>query len=529
MSRSSVTIADRRTTPYGGAEDRRAAGGHGRAAGETVAVVGGGTAAREAARLLRDESLGVVEIGALDGERGVETRSGAESAPEPLVGASVVVLEAADASGAADGAAEAQLEVLSRISPEAAAIVLAPPGAALPDYDRLGPHRPRVVSAPVTRESLLSALDAALSYRNLLRENRALRSELRTHTRLNDWVGSSPASAAIRGAIVTAAFSETPVLLLGEPGSGLRLAAELAHRLSRRAAQPFLALDASSLPAGELGLFFTGLRRAAGVGPGEGRAERRAGATVGDSRALRRDRGQGFEAEGRAGATVGDSAAGPPGSVYLGGISGLGTNDQAALEEALRRPPPFRLLVSADPGIRTLAREGRFSPRLLRKLEALAIRVAPLRERREDVPELTLHFLSAACREKGVGPFGIPEAAMRAYGAYRWPGNTAELKGRVGRAVAMAAVSRFEGAVLPEALCPLPETPGAAGFEGGAARPLKAVVNDFEKSLITRALRRFRGNQKETAKALGVNPTTLHEKMKRLGLLRRKRTPEPAA
>lgn len=503
MPRSSVTVADRRTTRSGGADDRRVAGGHGRAAGETVAVVGGGAAAREAAHLLRDESLGVVEIPALDGERGGEARGEGGSAVEPLVGASVVVLEAAGGDGA-HGAAEAQLEVLSRISPEAAAIVLAPPGAALPNYDRLGPHRPRVVSAPVTRESLLSALDAALSYRNLLRENRTLRSELRTHTRLTDWVGSSPASAAIRGAIVTAAFSETPVLLLGEPGSGLRLAAELVHRLSRRGSQPFLALDASSLPAGELGLFFSGLRRAAGAELGGGRPGHRAGAPVGDA------------------------AAGPPGSVYLGGIAGLGTADQAALEEALRRPPPFRLLVSADPGIRGLAREGRFSPRLLRKLEALAIRVAPLRERREDVPELTLHFLSAVCREKGVGPFGIPEAAMRAYGAYRWPGNTAELKGRIGRAVAMAAVSRFEGAVLPEALCPIPETPGAAGFESGAARPLKAVVNDFEKSLIARALRRFRGNQKQTAKALGVNPTTLHEKMKRLGLLRRKRTTEAA-
>lgn len=315
MPRSSVAVADRRTTRSGGADDRRVAGGHGRAAGETVAVVGGGVAAREAAHLLRDESLGVVEIPALDGDRGGETRGEGGSAVEPLVGASVVVLEAAGEEGA-HGAAEAQLEVLSRISPEAAAIVLAPPGAALPDYDRLGPHRPRVVSAPVTRESLLSALDAALSYRNLLRENRTLRSELRTHTRLTDWVGSSPASAAIRGAIVTAAFAETPVLFLGEPGSGLRLAAELVHRLSRRGSQPFLALDAPSLPAGELGLFFSGLRRAAGAELGGGRSEHRAGAPGGDS------------------------AAGPPGSVYLGGISTLGATDQAALEEGCggRRP-----------------------------------------------------------------------------------------------------------------------------------------------------------------------------------------------
>lgn len=84
------------------------AGGHGRAAGETVAVVGGGAAAREAAHLLRDESLGVVEIPALDGERGGEARNQGGSAVEPLVGASVVVLEAAGEEGA-HGAAEAQL------------------------------------------------------------------------------------------------------------------------------------------------------------------------------------------------------------------------------------------------------------------------------------------------------------------------------------------------------------------------------------------------------------------------------------
>ena len=483
-----------RTAPSGGSAGGTA--GRGRAVGETVAVVGRGAAAREAARLLRAEgSHGVVELPALPGD-------GGERAAEQLVGASVVVLEAPEddetGAGREDGTA-AQWNLLARVSPGAAGIVLVGEGARWPDFAGTGPQRPRVVAAPVTRESLLTALDAALSHRNLLRENRALRGELRAAGLLRDWVGSSPAAATIRGAIFTAAFSETPALLLGERGAGRRLAAELVHRLSRRSALSFVPLDAASLPAGELGAVFADLRRAVATGSGAPGAGVEKGVEEGFAR--------GFDE-------------GPPGSVYLRGVGRLGAADQAVLEDALRRPPPFRLLFSADPGIAARAREGIFSPRLLRKLETLTLRIPPLRERQGDVPELIVHFLAEAGRAAGVGPFGLSEAAMRAFCAYRWPGNAAELKSRVGRAVAMAAGSRFEGTVLPDSLCPLPGNPAAEMPAGMETEPLKAVVAAFEKSLIERALRRHDGNQKRAAQALGVNPTTLHEKMKRMGLLR---------
>ena len=489
-----------RTTPLGRGAGRTV--GQGRAAGETVAVVGRGAAALEAARLLRAEgSHGVVELPALP-------RDGGERAAESLVGASVVVLEAPEddeagagtdaGAGREDGTA-AQWNLLARVSPGAAGIVLVGEGARWPDFAGTGPQRPRVVAAPVTRESLLTALDAALSHRNLLRENRALRGELRAAGLLRDWVGSSPAAATIRGAIFTAAFSETPALVLGERGAGRRLAAELVHRLSRRSALSFVPLDAASLPAGELGAVFADLRRAVAAGSG--------GLGAGIERGVEAGFERGFEE-------------GPPGSVYLRGVGRLRAADQAVLEDALRRPPPFRLLFSADPGIAARAREGVFSPRLLRKLETLTLRIPPLRERQGDVPELIVHFLAEACRAAGVGPFGLSAAAMRAFCAYRWPGNAAELKSRVGRAVAMAAGSRFEGTVLPDSLCPLPGNPAAEVPAGMEAQPLKAVVAAFEKSLIERALRRHDGNQKRAAQALGVNPTTLHEKMKRMGLLR---------
>lgn len=495
MSPRSLTVADPvssdpgRTAPLGRAAGAGSAAG-GRAAGETVAVVGRGAAAREAARLLRAETAhGVVSLPALP----------PEGAAEQLVGASVVVLEAAGGDGR-EAEATAQWDLLSRVSPGAAAIVLVEEGARWPHFEGMGPQRPRVVAAPVTRESLLTALDAALSYRNLLRENRALRGELRTAALLRDWVGSSPAAATIRAAIFTAAFSETPAFLLGERGAGRRLAAELIHRLSRRSAFAFVPLDAASLPAGELGAVFADLRRAVASGSADPGGGPTAGLTVGSNPG---------------------PGEGPPGSVYLRGVGRLKAADQVALEDALRRPPPFRLLCSADPGIAARAREGSFSPRLLRKLETLTVRLAPLRERQGDVPELIVHFLSQAGRAAGVGPFGLSPAAMQALSAYRWPGNAAELKSRVGRAVAMAAGSRFEGPVLPDSLCPLPGGGAPEIPAGTETRPLKAVVTEFEKSLIERALRRCEGNQKRAAGVLQVNPTTLHEKMKRMGLLRR--------
>ena len=443
------------------------------AAAERVAVVGAGAAAREAARLLADDSWSVVRLPALP----------REAASEQLAGASVVIFEAPSGNRSGFDTPESLPALIAEACPEAATIALAEPKGPWPEFERPGPNRPRVVAAPVTREALLGALEAAVGYRNLLSENRILREELRTATRLDDFVGCTAEAAGIRSAITTAAFSEGPVLIVGERGSGRRLTAELIHRLGRRSSLAFVPLQVSSLPAGELRSVFAELRRAGG-GPGS---------------PIHRAR---------------------PGSVYLSGIEQLAAGDQLALEDLLRHPPPFRLLVSADPEVRVRARAGAFGARLLQRLEAFVIRIAPLRERREDVPALALHFLSEACRKSGVGPYGVSGATVEAYSAYNWPGNAGELRMWIERAVTTAAVSRFDGPVLPDAVCSPPDGPAAtpANLE---ARPLKEVLGRIERTIIERALRRARGNQKRAAELLQVNPTTLHEKMKRHGLLRK--------
>ena len=435
-------------------------------------VVGDGTPATEAARILAEESWQVVRL--------------ASAAPEASVArlreASVVIL---DATGVSEPA-PAVLERLGNIPPETATILLAGPDT--PRQDFAGPGRPRLIQVPVRRESLLTGLDAEIGYRSLLRENRLLRQELRTATRLEDWVGCSDESAEIRSAITTTAFSEGPVLIVGEPGSGRRLAAELVHRLGRQSALPFLPLQAASLPEGELGTILARLRR----------IDAEPGSDVLTTR---------------------------PGSVYLSGIDRLRSRDQAILGDAVRRPPSFRLLVSGPPDLTGKARAGNFCRTLLKRLENATIRIPPLRQRREDIPGLLLHFLNEAREGSEEAPFGISGATVEACGGYPWPGNTGELRTWVQHAVATARVSRFSGSVLPEAVCAPPDGV-APRVDSAGSRPLKEVLAEIEKALIERALRRTRGNQKRAAQALQMNPTTLHEKMKRHGLLRRSKAPE---
>ncbi len=446
------------------------------AATDRVAVVvGDSRPARDAVQFLTEESWQVERYpSVLD-----------ETAEERLHRASVVVVDAT----ASPVPVRATLDRLHAICPEAATIVLADAETAKPDFAGLGPGRPRLVPAPVRREALLTSLEAELGYRSLLRENRILRDELRSATRLEDWIGCSDEAAEIRSAITTTAFSDGPVLVVGEPGSGRRLAAELVHRLGRQSSLPFLPLQAASLPAGGLGTILARLRR----------DDRESG-----SRSLQ-TRAEGLYR---------------PGSLYLSGVEHLHAGDQATLDDAVRRPPPFRLLVSATPDLRARVQSGAFSRTLFKRLETATIRIPPLRQRREDVPALLLHFLKQACKTSGEPPFGVSGATVEAYGGYHWPGNTAELRTWVERAVATARVSRFSGTVLPEALCSPPEGP-APRAENIGSRPLKEVIAEIEKTLIERALRRTRGNQKRAAQALQMNPTTLHEKMKRHGILQK--------
>ena len=289
-----------------------------------------------------------------------------------------------------------------------------------------------------------------------------------------DWVGSSAEAQRIRGEIVTASLSADPVVIVGEPGAGRRLAAELIHgsRLGSSVAPAagFLPIEASGVQAEELAPHVEAA--VAGVN-GDGTGPR-----------LR--------------------------TLYLSGMDRAGLTNVGSLTPNAG----VRLIASTAPGPKAQPIGQRDAPSPPRVPGITTIRIASLRERKMDISALALRFLTNACKRAGVGPYGISSRMIAAYHDYDWPGNVAELKAVIDGAVSTAALARFRGKILPDSFC-------AVAFNGDrTGRSLKEMMRDIEKNILADTLHRVDGNQTHAARLLQVSTTTLHEKLKRHGLLR---------
>ncbi len=378
------------------------------------------------------------------------------------------------------------IQSVKAVDPELTILLVAPPGSDLEGLEQPLLRPAGLLVKPLERETLMIALESALVHRKLLRENRALKRQLGSAFSLGDWVGCTPESQEVRKAVATAALSTGPVLLLSEGGTGRRLAAELIHRHGRNPNSTFLPVEIPSLPRGELHLW---LEEISDKARGE----------AADSRAY-----------GRSGSRLG--------TIYFSEITGLSPLDQEALSHFLEDPVPFRVMGSADPSIHEAVRQGDFDRRLLHQLSAVRIPIPPLRARRGDIPALVGHFLKRCCDRFHLKPLGVPSHIIESYMAYDWPGNVAELSMVIERAVSIASAARFEGATLPEQFC------GAPSFDFPDSAPpsdvsLRDFIADIERRIIIQTLARVDGSQKKAAEKLRINPTTLHEKMKRHKIL----------
>ena len=153
----------------------------------------------------------------------------------------------------------------------------------------------------------------------------------------------------------------------------------------------------------------------------------------------------------------------------------------------------------------------------------IVIRIPPLRERKMDISALALRFFADACDHAGVGPYGISGRMIAAYHDYDWPGNVVELRAVIESAVSTAALAHFRGRVLPDSFC-------AIAFDGDrSGRSLKEMIRDMERSILESTLHRVGGNQAHAARILQLNTTTLHEKLKRYGMLRASRQRDSAS
>ncbi len=300
------------------------------------------------------------------------------------------------------------------------------------------------------------------------------------------------------------AASRLSVLIHGETGSGKEVVAQRLHGRSDRSDGPLRSVNCGAIPPTLLESTLFGHERGAFTGAEQTRP------------------GLFEEAEG--------------GTVFLDEIGELSPPAQVALLRVLEArtvqrvgssreiPVDVRVVAATHRDLRTLCDEGRFRSDLFYRLNAVTLRVPPLRERREEVEPLVHHFVRQANALHGRQVHGPTEAALRLLQAYDWPGNVRELRNVVERAVVVTSRSTFDTDDLG-ALGDLPrpdhrQTPAIADRVGPrriVALDLKQQLRAFEASLIRGAVAAADGNQSQAAELLRMPRRTLVYKLSRLG------------
>ena len=287
------------------------------------------------------------------------------------------------------------------------------------------------------------------------------------------------------------AGTDSTVLITGETGTGKELVARAIHTGSRRAKRALVKVNCAALPEGLVASELFGHERGAFTGALErrkGRFELATGGTI-------------FLDE------VGELPA--PVQVALLRVLQEREFERVGGHETLRTDA--RVVAATNRDLEEAVREGRFRSDLLFRLNVFPIRVPPLRERAEDIPLIAEYWASQYARKVGKAVKGIDESAMAVLCGYRWPGNIRELQNVVERAVILA-----RGSLLGLSDFELPSL--AAAPE--AVRPARAGSAD-ERQQIEEALEASRGRvygDGGAAEALGVPPSTLESRIRRLGI-----------
>ena len=332
----------------------------------------------------------------------------------------------------------------------------------------------------------------------------------RCSTEFQEIVGSSAALRAVLDQVRLVAPTGATVLIEGETGTGKELIARAIHVESERRNRPFVKVNCASIPAELLESELFGHER----GSFTGATERRAGK---------------FE-----------QAAG--GTIFLDEIGDLPLELQPKLLRVLQEREftrvggtetlraQARVIAATNQQLEQAVAERRFREDLYFRLRVVPVHIPPLRERREDIPELTDHFIEKA-RESGARARGITPEARARLQAYDWPGNVRELENAVLRAALLTPgpTIRVEDLELGSAARPPRPAPGdlpplevlirerlsqLVGKDGPEPRDLhQKIIAELEKPLIELALERARGNQVQAARILGLNRNTLRKKL----------------
>lgn len=320
-------------------------------------------------------------------------------------------------------------------------------------------------------------------------------------------IGNSRPMQKVLDMIERIADADTTILIMGESGTGKELVARIIHANSRRSQGPFVPLNCAAIPKDLLESELFGHEKGAFTGALNTRIGR-------------------FElAHG--------------GTLFLDEIAELEPSLQVKLLRVLQErefervggiktiKTDVRILAATNKDLEKAIRENRFREDLYYRLNVIPISIPPLRERPDDIPLLVDYFNRKYTSKRGREPLAFSSDAMTCLAKFHWPGNVRELENLIERLVILTSESSVTASDLPEKFSHHARSPEQRPPDRSEAHDfaipemgidINAMLGSMEKNLIVKALQKTGGVKNRAAKLLGLNRTTLIEKMKKMGI-----------
>lgn len=352
---------------------------------------------------------------------------------------------------------------------------------------------------PLNIDSVIRKVEVLKENFELKTEINRLRAEINSPQKDNRLIGSSPAIQKVRNIISQVALTKGTVLITGESGTGKEVAARMIHSGSSQKDKKFIAINCGAIPENLLESELFGHKKGSFTG------------AVSDK--------EGLLSMARGGSVFLDEIGDMPKSLQVKILRAI--QEREILPVGGHQPIKIdaRLIAATNRDLKADVENGLFRQDLYYRINVVEIVMPPLRDRREDIPELCQTIVKKYALEMGKGITGLSHEALRRMMSYTWPGNVRELENVIERAIILSQNANvIEPVDLPAGFQHLGDTPEFS-------LKLDDALNSFAKQHIAKILESSGGDKKQAAKILGLSLSSLYRKLEELGISTHKDSP----
>jgi DNA-binding NtrC family response regulator len=354
------------------------------------------------------------------------------------------------------------------------------------------------VLKPFTMAEMKLVINKELDVQRVREENRSLKEALGRRYHFQNIVARSRKMQEVLALVERVAGTNSTVLIGGESGVGKDLIARAIHQNSRRASGPFIKINSTALPDTLFESELFGFEKGAFTGaiaakPGKFELA---------------DKGTLFLDE------IGDV----PGPIQVKLLRVLQEREFERLGGTRTLKVDVRLIAATNRDLRAALEEGTFREDLYYRLNVVPIDIPPLREHKEDIPDLADHFLLRFGRENGKEVQKITPAALKLLSDYHWPGNVRQLENIIERGVALSSGPVLDVADIQLDTRPLNHAASSGSAGNHPFLPEGMTLEQWEDEMIREAMRRANGNKSEAARLLGLSRNALRYRLSKLGV-----------